>query len=151
MFAQRQRHEALRGGIGHPLADRLRDRRIERAIGKSGQFAHHAVQRKDPGQIANRQRRRQRQPFAAQRHARFFRAGTGAARPGQRILAAALAQQRRQLALTLQRLGQEGRMGARPLDRFVPIAAHIARLPHCVRESKRFGLPEGAGSANFAP
>ncbi len=55
MLAQRQPDEAGRLGIGDPAQDRRLDRAVQRPIGKTGQLAHHLVERESAGEIADTQ------------------------------------------------------------------------------------------------
>ena len=52
--------------LGNAPPDRIGDRGVQCAVGKGGQFRRDPRERKGTGQIANAQRHRQRQLFAAQ-------------------------------------------------------------------------------------
>ena len=101
--------------IGHAAADGIADRGVERAVGKGGELGHDPAERKGAGEVADRQRQRQRQPLAAQRGGDVGGVAAGAA--AQRRFALAAREQRRKVRLPLEREREERRVRARPLDR----------------------------------
>ena len=149
MLAQREREEAIRAVQAGAHLRRLADRTAQRLVRKDGQPGHYLVEREGPGKISDRQRQREREPFAAQRHADigpFARARAIV----ERRLGIACRQQFRKIGQPVETAREERRVVARPLDSIGPIAWHRSALPAWRRRCKRAPLPLGPGFATSA-
>ena len=95
---------------------------VQRAVGKTGEFAHHACERESARQIAHRERGGKRQPLAPQRH---FGVGMLALRqrPCQRRLALSGREQCGKLRLTRKRARQKRCVGAGAGQSALPVGA----------------------------
>src|SRR5690606_11381869 len=106
--------------------------------------------REGAGEIADRQRGRQREPLAPQRDAEFVSTLPGRAGEGQRRLAVSLREQLGELGLAVERDREKRGMRPRPLDRSLPVASHPPPSAWLGGRGQGCGAPEPMPKAGIA-
>ena len=134
MLAERQGDEPCGLRIGNAAQDGGGNCPVQRAIGKGGQFHHHALQRECARQIADRQRDRQPELFAPQGDGSIADPLARLSGQKQRILATAFAEQGGDVRQPVEPAGEERGMVARPVQRALPVCClirirHVPALP----------------------